>query len=313
MAVAAKTPPAKGSVIAVKRFRFQVRTEAGSSPAISNCESVIVASHLTKVYRLAGGRELTAVDDLSFRVQAGEVFGLLGPNGAGKSTTMRMLLGLLAPTSGTAEIGGFCSVGAPLDLRRQIGLVSADAGVYPFLTVRETLSFFADLYGLPQARAEVRIAEVSEVLEITDLLDRRAQRLSTGQKQRVNLARALVHDPSVVLLDEPTRGLDIIGSQIVFDYVAHLRSLGKAVVVCTHGLEEAERLCDRFGLLHQGRLAQCGTLEELRQTTGCQGLVEMFLQVCPAGLTSVRRAIADQSAHRAPEVIPQLQPPAGQP
>ena len=250
---------------------------------------MILASHLTKVYQLSNGKSLTAVDDVSFRVAEGEVFGLLGPNGAGKSTTVRMLLGLLKPTSGTAEIDGVSS-SVDLELRRRIGFVSAEAGVYPFLTVRETLEFFADLYGLPREFAQERIAIVADVLEITPLLDRRALRLSTGQKQRVNLARALVHDPPVILLDEPTRGLDIIGTQLIFDYVAHLRSLGKAVVVCTHGLDEAERLCDRFGLLHQGRLAQCGTLEELRQRTGCRTLVEMFLQVCPAGLTHVRNS-----------------------
>ncbi len=121
--------------------------------------------------------------------------------------------------------------------------------------------------------------ELADLLEIRPLLDRRAGALSTGQRQRVTLVRGLIHDPPVMLLDEPTRGLDVVGSQIVFEYIAHLRSLGKAVLVCTHGLDEAERVCDRFGLLHQGALRHEGTLSELRQSTGRDHLVEMFVDL----------------------------------
>src|SRR5207244_1117850 len=141
----------------------------------------------------------------------------------------------------------------------------------------------ADLYGTPAAAAEEQLQRLAPLLGLTGLLDRRCATLSTGQKQRVQLARALIHRPPVLLLDEPTLGLDVIGSQAVVEYVALLRSEGKAVIVTTHRLEEAERLCDRFGLLHQGRLVREGTLEELQAATGCANLVEMFLSLAHVG------------------------------
>ena len=218
-----------------------------------------------------------AVDDLSLTVTAGEVYGLLGANGAGKTTTLRMLLGLWAPTSGDATILG-CRVSQEPDrIKSFIGLVSASAGLYQWLTPRELMAYFGIGYSLSEARIAERIHELSRIMDLGRFLDQRCSTLSTGQKQRVNLARALVHDPPVVLLDEPTRGLDVVGSKVVFDYVARLRDEGKAIIVCTHQLDEAERLCDRFGVLHRGRLRYEGTLKELRTQTGQPGLVEMFL------------------------------------
>jgi ABC-2 type transport system ATP-binding protein/sodium transport system ATP-binding protein len=155
-------------------------------------------------------------------------------------------------------------------------LVSANDGVYQWLTVREMLLFFADLYGVPFREAQDNLRMLADLFDLTPLLSRRCSLLSTGQKQRVTLARALIHMPPVVLLDEPTRGLDVLGSQVVIDYVRRLRDEGKAVIVSTHRLDEAERLCDRFGLLHQGQLRLEGTLDELRTETGCQTLVDMF-------------------------------------
>jgi ABC-2 type transport system ATP-binding protein/sodium transport system ATP-binding protein len=232
---------------------------------------------LTKRFPL-GRAEVVAVDDLSFSVLPGEVYGLLGPNGAGKTTTLRMILGLLQPTAGYAEVGGFRTSESPDEVKRRIGLVSASAGLYPWLTPREMLLFFADLYGLAPEEAEPELVRLSEFLGLEEFLDRRCATLSTGQKQRVNLARALIHDPPMMLLDEPTLGLDVIGSQVIFEYIGHLRSRGKAAIVSTHHLDEAQRLCDRFGLLHKGRLVREGTLEQLQATTGCQTLVEMFLR-----------------------------------
>jgi sodium transport system ATP-binding protein len=220
-----------------------------------------------------------AVHELSLTVSAGEVYGLLGANGAGKTTTLRMLLGLWAPTSGDATILG-CRVSEEPDrIKSYIGLVSASAGLYQWLTPREVMSYFGAGYSMSDSRIEARIEELSRIMGLGGFLDQRCSTLSTGQKQRVNLARALVHDPPVVLLDEPTRGLDVVGSKVVFDYVAGLRDQGKAIIVCTHQLDEAERLCDRFGLLHLGRLRHEGTLEELRQQTGQPGLVNMFLKL----------------------------------
>jgi sodium transport system ATP-binding protein len=244
---------------------------------------MIEVHQLSKLFPLPGGRELTAVDGVSFAVPAGEVYGLLGPNGAGKTTTLRMLLGLLVPTGGYATISGFRSDAHPDEVKRRVGLVSSSAGVYPWLSVRETLLFFADLYGLDPATAAEQVAWLSRLFGLQGFLDRRCVTLSTGQKQRVNLARALIHDPPVVLLDEPTLGLDVIGSQVVMEYMDHLRERGKAVIMTTHRLDEAERHCDRFGLLHQGRIVSEGTLEELRQRNGCQTLVEMFLKLSKVG------------------------------
>jgi sodium transport system ATP-binding protein len=239
---------------------------------------MIQVDHLTRRFTVSRG-EVVAVDDLSFHVGAGEVYGLLGPNGAGKTTTLRMLLGLLTPTSGRALIQGYSSVDAADEVKRRVGLVSTSAGLYPHLSVHEMLLFFADLYGVPPPVAKEELTRLAGLLGLEDLLDRRCTTLSTGQKQRVNLARALIHRPPVLLLDEPTLGLDILGSQIVAEFVSHVRKEGKAVILTTHRLDEAERLCDRFGLLHRGRLVSTGTLAELREQTGCAGLVEMFIRL----------------------------------
>ena len=223
-----------------------------------------------------------AVKGISFEVKQGEVYGLLGPNGAGKTTTLRMILGLLQPTSGDARVGDFCSTDAPDEVKRRVGLVSASAGLYQWLSPREVLLFFGDLYGVLPSLAAERVGELAKLLRFEKFIDRRCSTLSTGQKQRVNLARALIHDPPVMLLDEPTRGLDVVGRQTIFNYIDLLRDQKKAVIICTHQLDEAQRLCDRFGLLHEGELRHEGSLESLRTSTGCTDLVGMFLQLLPA-------------------------------
>jgi ABC-2 type transport system ATP-binding protein/sodium transport system ATP-binding protein len=239
---------------------------------------MIRVEHLTRTFAVPGG-EIRAVEDVSFEVKHGEVFGLLGPNGAGKTTTLRILLGLLEPTSGRATLDGHSATEAPNEVKRRVGLVSAGTGLYQHLSVRELLLFFADLYGMPPADAEQELWHLSALLGIQDLLGRRCGTLSTGQKQRVQLARALIHRPPILLLDEPTLGLDVLGSQVVAEFIQHLRSQGKAVLLTTHQLDEAERLCDRFGLLHRGRLVSSGTLLELQAATGCRTLVEMFMHL----------------------------------
>ncbi|QDU96187.1 ABC transporter ATP-binding protein [Lignipirellula cremea] len=238
---------------------------------------MITVHELTKLFTL-GRTVVTAVDKLSFEVQAGEVYGLMGPNGAGKTTTLRMILGLLKPDSGYAEVAGVRTLDAPDEVKACVGFVSTSAGLYQWLTPRELLMFYADLYAIEPVKAAAQAERLSELFGLSSFLDRGCANLSTGQKQRVNLARALMHDPPVMLLDEPTRGLDIHGSKVIFDYVALLREQGKAVIVSTHRLDEAQRLCDRFGLLENGRLHQEGTLDQLRAATGCDSLVEMFLQ-----------------------------------
>jgi ABC-2 type transport system ATP-binding protein/sodium transport system ATP-binding protein len=239
---------------------------------------MIIVHQLSKHFR-QGGHVVTAVDGLSFRVPRGEVYGLLGPNGAGKTTTMRMILGLMAPDGGYAEVEGFRTADAPDEVKRRVGFLSASSGVYQWLTMRESLSFFASVYGLDDQTTERRVDEVTRMLDCSQWLDRRCGTLSTGQKQRVKLAQALVHDPPVLLLDEPTLGLDVVASQVVFEYVRMVSGIGKAVILCTHNMEQAERICHRFGLLNLGRLVHEGTLDALRQATGRPTLVEMFLEM----------------------------------
>ena len=233
-----------------------------------------------------GGREVVAVDRLSFSVEPGEVYGLLGPNGAGKTTTLRMIVGLLDPDGGYAEVAGFRTSEAPDEVKARIGMVSAGDGIYPWLSVREMLLFFADLYGVPPRQAQTNLRLLADLLDLNKLLPQRCATLSTGQRQRVTLARALIHAPPVMLLDEPTRGMDVLGSQVVVDYIGRLRNHGIAVVITTHRLDEAERLCDRFGLTHEGRLLHEGTLAALRETTGCQNLVDMFRRLLQPTLSS---------------------------
>jgi sodium transport system ATP-binding protein len=240
---------------------------------------MIEVTGLSRRFALPGGREVVAVDNLSFSVAAGEVYGLLGPNGAGKTTTLRMLLGLLRPSSGRAAIAGYSSIDEPEEVKRRVGLVQASDGLYPHLSVREMLLFFADLYAVAPDQAALELARLARLLDIKDLLGRRCTTLSTGQKQRVNLARALIHRPPVLLLDEPTSGLDVLGSHVVTEFVQHLRAEGKAVILTTHRLDEAERLCDRFGLLHRGSLVCTGTLAELQAGTGRTSLVDMFIDL----------------------------------
>lgn len=255
---------------------------------------MISVSELTKIFE-AGGRTvrktddedspsaahpdgIVAVDRLSFTVQRGEVYGLLGPNGAGKTTTLRMILGLLRPTSGFAAVDGIRSDRDADEVKRRIGLVSASAGLYQWLSPREMLLFFADLYGIRPAAAHAELERLIVLLELSEFVDQRCSTLSTGQKQRVLLARALIHKPPIMLLDEPTRGLDVFGTQTVFDYIRHLREEGKAVILSTHRLHEAQEICDRFGLLHHGRLELEGSLTELRASTGMESLAQMFMR-----------------------------------
>jgi len=260
---------------------------------------MIEVESLTKCFPIAGGAKLTAVDDLTFSVQPGEVYGLLGPNGAGKTTTLRMILGLLRPTRGQASIAGFGSAAFPDEVKRRVGLVSANAGLYQALTVREMLLFFADLYGVPMMQAQHELKKLSSLLDLGELMERRCAVLSTGQRQRVSLARALIHRPPVMLLDEPTLGLDVLGSQVVTEYIEILRLQGKAVILTTHHLDDAQRLCTRFGLMHKGRLVTEGTFAQLKERTGCDSLIDMFLTLSGVKRTLARPASSLDQAIRA--------------
>ena len=239
---------------------------------------MIAVENLTKKFQ-RGEEEIVAVNKLSFEVKPGEVYGLLGPNGAGKTTTLRMMLGLIKPTAGHVNLSGFDVAHDPDEVKRRIGYASVNVGVYPWLSAREMLLFIGDLYDMDREHAVARVDELSDVLDFKKLLDRRCATLSSGEKQRVNLARALIHEPPVMLMDEPTTGLDVLGSSVIFEYVSLLRRQENAVIVCTHRLDEAERICDRFGLLHKGNLYREGTIAELLDESDHSNLTDYFLDM----------------------------------
>jgi sodium transport system ATP-binding protein len=222
----------------------------------------------------------TAVAGLSFSVAAGEIYGLLGPNGAGKTTTLRVLAGILTPTAGRARVAGIDVSVDPLEVRRRLGFLTNTTGLYARLTGRELLAYFARLYGLSPAEADARVAALAEALDLGAFFGRRCEALSTGERQRLSIARAMLHDPAVLVLDEPTAGLDILASRFLRAFVRAERDRGKAVVFSTHYLAEAELLCDRIGLLHQGRLLAEGTPAALRAAAGdAPSLEEAFLRL----------------------------------
>ena len=220
---------------------------------------------------------------LSFQVAPGEIYGLLGPNGAGKTTALRILAGLLVPLEGRAFLHGREVAAAPEEARRHLGFATGSTGLHARLTVQETLLFFGRLHGVVESDLPRRIQTVSEALDLGALLGRRCDVLSTGQKQRVTLARAAIADPPVLVLDEPTLGLDVLASQGLRLFMREERERGKAVLFSTHYLTEAELLCDRVGVLHDGQLLAEGSPQALKEQLGAASLEEAFLRLV-AGL-----------------------------
>jgi sodium transport system ATP-binding protein len=235
----------------------------------------VTVEHLSKRFGT-----VLAVDDLSFTVAAGEIYGLLGPNGAGKTTTLRVLAGLLVPTDGRAEVAGADVATEAPRARARLGFLTGTTGLYARLTGRELLTYFGRLHGMPRERIAARTQLLAGVLDLGALLDRRCEALSTGQRQRLSVARAVLHDPPVLILDEPTVGLDVLASRFLRDFVRGERDRGKAVLFSTHYLAEAELLCDRIGLLHRGRLLAEGSPAALRESAdGAASLEEAFLRL----------------------------------
>ena len=245
-----------------------------SSPA--NGAAAIRTEGLKKTFVDPERGEVRAVVGLELECRFGEIYGLLGPNGAGKTTTLRMLATILAPTAGGGTIAGADIVTQPLEVRRRIGFLSASTGLYPRLTGRETLHYFGSLHGMAPGRLEVRVQELIERFDLSSFVDQRCESLSSGQKQRTSIARAVLHDPPVLILDEPTTGLDILATSDMIDFIASRKGAGRCVLFSTHILSEAERLCDRIGVIHRGRLLASGSLDELRLRTGKEYLDDVF-------------------------------------
>ncbi len=239
----------------------------------------IEAVGLTKIFHDPHSGGIVAASDISFECYPGEIFGLLGCNGAGKSTTLRMLSTILRPTRGVARVAGHDVVKDSLGVRRSIGYLSASTGLYGRLTPRETLEYFGGLHGIDKVKLRGRIDELLCLLGIEEFAGVRCEKLSTGMKQKVSIARAIVHDPPVLILDEPTLGLDVLVSSVMIRFVAECRERGKCIVFSTHILSEVEKLCDRVAVIHRGTLRASGTLKELRERTGKTFMDDVFMSL----------------------------------
>lgn len=243
---------------------------------------MIVADSLVKTFPTPDGSVKTAVDHLSFKVAEGTIYGLLGPNGAGKTTTLRMLSGLMAPTAGSAVLAGHDVAEDPAEVKRVLGFLTANTGLYQRLTAKEVLVYFAQLHGMEAAEAAARAEHLIDWLGIGSFCRIRCGAMSTGQKQRVNIARALIADPPILIMDEPTLGLDVLSNRIILEFIRRERDEGKTIILSTHYLDEAETLCDFIGLMHDGRLVAEGDLPTLQNASGEQRLTNIFLKTIHA-------------------------------
>ena len=224
-------------------------------------------------------KDLVAVEDVSFLARDGEITGLIGPNGAGKTTTLRILYTLMRPDSGHALVDGFDATSEPQDVQRRIGVLPDNRGLYPRLTGREHVRYYGRLHGMEKMQLEAAINELVTTLGMEDVADRRAKGFSKGQTLKVALARALVHQPHNVLLDEPTNGLDVASSRSVRDLVRRIRDQGRCVLFSSHIMSEVQALCDRIVVMGHGRVVAHGTPEELRAMTGHSDLEEVFVSI----------------------------------
>ena len=234
---------------------------------------------LVKHYADLRRGHIVALGGISFDAGPGQVYGLLGPNGAGKTTTLRILSTMLRPTAGTTTVNGFDVVTQPSQVRHQIGFLSANTAVYDRMTGWEMVEYFGRLHGIPKAELAVRMENLFERLQMNDTRDLLGAKMSTGMKQKVSVARAVVHDPPVLIFDEATVGLDVLVARALLDTVAELRDHGKCIVFSTHIMREAEKLCDRVAIVHRGHMLAEGTLEELRQRHHERDLEELFFQL----------------------------------
>lgn len=236
---------------------------------------LIETSHLVKHYG-----DKAAVDDVSFQVHAGEIFGFLGPNGAGKTTTIKMIVGLLHPSSGEVKVGGYDVVKQPLQAKAACGYVPDEPNLYAKLTGRELLRFVGDLYGLDRERMTRRSEELLRLFGLMEAADETTDSYSHGMKQKTSLAAALVHDPKVLILDEPTVGLDPKSARLIKDILRQMADRGAAVMLSTHILEIAQNMCDRIGIINRGKLIASGTMDELRLLgQGESSLEDIFLSL----------------------------------
>jgi sodium transport system ATP-binding protein len=252
--------------------------QAKASLIAASANARVVVCNLTKTFLDQSRGTIRAVDAISFECRESEVFGLLGANGAGKTTTLRMLSTIIAPTSGTACILGHDIVKDPAGVRRSMGFYSATTALYPRLTARETIEFFARINQYAKDKVHERVDALITRFGITDYADVRVEKLSTGMKQKVSIARTVAHNPMIVIFDEPTVGLDVLNALEVQQAIQELRNDGRTILFSTHIMSEAEKLCDRIAIIHNGRILACDTLAGLREVTGQHYLEDIFLR-----------------------------------
>ncbi len=234
---------------------------------------MLKVTNLTKKFN-----EITAVNNIGFEVKTGEIFGLLGENGAGKTTTLRMIATMLKPTSGTIDVCGYNAGSNPEKVREHIGILfGGEVGLYDRLTVAENIAYFAELYDMDKKSIKDRIASLSRTFGMDDYLNRRSGKLSKGMKQKAAFARSIVHNPDVMLFDEPTSGLDVSTIREVHDFIEDCKKQGKTIILSSHIMSEVEKLCDRIGIIHKGRLLDTGTIDEFRKKYGQESLEEIFI------------------------------------
>lgn len=238
---------------------------------------MIEARKLSKTFADKKRGTIWAVRDVSFRVQPGQIYGLLGANGAGKTTTLRMLATLLTPSEGSASVAGFDVKTNPDAVRAQVGFLAASTALYGRLTARETIAYFGELNGLSRNTIDERTAQLSRELEMEEFLDRRVEKFSTGMKQKVSIARTLIHDPAVMIFDEPTLGLDVLAARTIVRFIRECRNRGKTVIYSTHVMSEVEKLCDVIGIVHGGQLRAEGTLTQLKEQYRQTDMEEIFV------------------------------------
>lgn len=222
-------------------------------------------------------KDVAAVNGINLTVQTGEIFGLLGENGAGKTTTLRMLATMLMPTSGTARVGGYDIIKDSEKVRANIGvLFGSDVGLYDRLTTKENIAYFGQLNGMDAKDIDENVERLADAFGLTEYIDRKAGKLSKGNKQKTAFARSVIHDPDYMLFDEPTSGLDITAAKEVHTFIKQCKMQGKTIVLSSHHMDEVEKLCDRIGILHKGEIMDIGTIEELMEKYGCEDLEQVF-------------------------------------
>jgi sodium transport system ATP-binding protein len=230
--------------------------------------------NLTKKFK-----DFLAVDNICFSANDGEIFGLLGPNGAGKTTTIRVIATILQASSGTAEVSGYDIKNQSEQVRANLGLLTTDIGLYDRFTARENLRYYGELYNLKGEALEKRIDYLIEILNMRNFADRRAGKFSTGMKQKVAIARSVIHDPKVIVFDEPTAGLDVLASRTVIEFMKSACAQGKLVILSTHEMYNAEKLCNRVAIMHKGKILAVDTVSKIKNQTGGKDLEEAFVKL----------------------------------